>query len=103
MADNSKQEIKAATVIAPVPDKSNWEWVEVPEEDLFGEPHTGVSINFEKFGPGKHFVDPEKANEIRRLLNNRLRSDMRILQPAQDKKMQEIMERGGKIAAQPIR
>jgi len=77
-------------------DQSRYEWVEVPDEDLFGVAHTGVSINFEQFGPGRYFVDPEKAYEIRRLLKNRLRSDMRVLQPNRDKKMEEIMRRDGK-------
>jgi hypothetical protein len=89
-ADNSK------SVARPVVDKSNWEWVTVPEEDLFGEEHTGVSINFNQYGPGKHFVDPESAGEIRRLLDLRLRGDMRVLQPGRDKKMEEIMSRNGK-------
>jgi hypothetical protein len=79
-------------------DKANWEWVEVPDYDLFGEAHTGVSINFEQFGPGKYFVSPELATEIRRLLFNRLRGDMRVMQPNQDVKMAQIMQRGGKRA-----
>lgn len=80
-------------------DKSRYEWVEVPEEDLFGAPHTGVSINFEQFGPGRYFVDPEKADELNRLLKNRVRADMRVLQPNRDKKMAEIMARNGKPAS----
>lgn len=83
----STREEKAGT------DQSRFEWVEVPEEDLFGVPHTGVSINFEHFGPGRYFVDPEKADELNRLLKNRVRSDMRILQPNRDKKMEELMGR----------
>ena len=93
MADN-----RVATA-KPEIDKSKWEWVEVPEEDLFGEKHTGVSINFNHYESGKHLVDPETAGELRRLLNNRLRSDMRVLQPNRDKKMQEIVARGGKVVA----
>ncbi len=76
-------------------DQSRFEWVEVPEEDLFGAVHTGVSINFEHFGPGRYFVDPEKADELNRLLRNRVRADMRVLQPNRDKKMEEIMARNG--------
>jgi len=90
--------VKEAMASTATLDKSDWQWVEVPEEDLFGEKHTGVSINFEQFGPGRHFVSAEKAGEINRLLQNRVRSDMRILQPNQDKKMLEIMERNGKAA-----
>ena len=89
-ADNSK------AVVAK--DTSKYEYVEVPETDLFGEEHTGVSINFRQFGPGKHFVDPETAGEMRKLLEARLRGDMRVLQPNRDKKMDEIMARNGKRA-----
>jgi len=90
MADNSK------AVVAK--DTSKYEYVEVPETDLLGEEHTGVSINFRQFGPGKHFVDPETAGEMRKLLDARLRGDMRVLQPNRDKKMDEIMSRNGKRA-----
>lgn len=90
----SREEILKANA-----DKENWEWVEVPDFDLFGEAHTGVSINFEQFGPGKYFVSPELGAEIRRLLFNRLRGDMRVMQPNQDVKMAQIMQRGGKRAA----
>lgn len=92
MADNSK----AVFPKSVEHDTSKFEYVEVPETDLFGEEHTGVSINFRQFGPGKHFVDPETAQEIRRLLDLRLRGDMRVLQPTRDSKMYEIMTRNGK-------
>lgn len=83
-------------------DQSDWEWVEVPETDLFGEVHTGVSVNFEAYGPGKHLLPPHLAYEVRRLLDLRLRGDMRILQPRQDKKMFEMMQRAGKPAPRGI-
>jgi hypothetical protein len=76
-------------------DKSNWEYITVPDEDIFGDKHSGFSINFEHFGPGTHYVDPEKAKTLKVLLANRMRSDIRILQPNQDKKMLEVMERNG--------
>jgi alkylation response protein AidB-like acyl-CoA dehydrogenase len=84
----SSAEIKAANQ-----DKAQWEWVEVPDHDLFGEPHTGVSINFEQFGPGRYFVSPEMAGEIKRLLENRQRGDIRVLQPRQDVVMARIMSK----------
>ena len=77
-------------------DESNWEWVEVPETDLFDKPFGSVSINLIDYGPGKHFVRPDIAKEIRGLLRDRFRSDMRILRPTQDKRMLEIMARNGK-------
>ena len=79
-------------------DKSTFEYVEVPNEDLFDKPFGDVQINFTSYGPGKHFVDPVTAGEIRRLLKQRQQGDLRILRPTQDKKMAEIMNRNGKAA-----
>jgi hypothetical protein len=81
----------ATDVLKANEDKNNWEWVEVPDVDLFGEEHTGVSVNFEAFTPGKYFVSPEMAGEIKRLLANRMRGDIRVLQPRQDAVMARIM------------
>jgi len=74
-------------------DKSLWEWVEVPDTDLFGESYGFVSVNFDQFGPGRYFVSPEMAFEIKRLVRNRLRGDMRVLQPNKDVKMAQIMSK----------
>src|SRR6266852_7897454 len=74
----------AQDVLKANEDKDNWEWVAVPDTDIFGEEHTGVSVNFEHFGPGKYFVSPEMAFELKRLLANRMRGDIRVLQPRQD-------------------
>ena len=87
----------APAVVAPnAADKSTWEYVEVPETDLFDKPFGSIQINFTDYGPGKHFVSAELAGEIRRLLKQRQQGDVRILRPTQDKKMQEIMARTGK-------
>ena len=81
----------ATEVLKANENKDNWEWVEIPDVDLFGEDHTGVSVNFEQFLPGKYFVSPEMASEVRRLLANRMRGDIRVLQPRQDAVMARIM------------
>jgi hypothetical protein len=81
----------AAEVIKANENQALWEWVEIPDNDIFGEPHTGVSVNFEQFLPGKHYVSPEMAHEIKRLLDNRMRGDIRVLQPRQDAVMARIM------------
>ena len=83
----------AAEVLKANENKDNWVWVEVPDTDLFGEAHTGVSINFNQFGPGKYFVSPEMGAEITRLLANRQRGDIRVLQPRQDAVMARIMSK----------
>ena len=96
--DNVGAELKAKTAVAEIPEdpKKNWEWVEVPDEDLFGVEHNGITINFEKYGPGKHFVSPKIAKELKLRLKLDQRAQIRILQPNVDKKMQEIMARDGK-------
>lgn len=88
---DAKAPLTSAEISASNEDKNNWEWVEVPDVDLFGEGHTGVSVNFEHFGPGKYFVSPEMSGEIKRLLANRMRGDIRVLQPRQDVIMAQIM------------
>lgn len=90
--DNSTPEVS-------VDPKANWEYVEIPGEDLFGEEHNGISINFEKFGPGRHFVSPTIAKELKIRLKEDQRAQIRILQPNVDRKMQEIMARNGKRAS----
>jgi hypothetical protein len=92
-------------------DKSNWEWVTVPAKDLFGDAHTGVSINFEKFGPeldeegqptgkpGKYFIDPVKAETVRKLLDQYHVAQMRIMQRQPDLEMAKVMNRGSKLGA----
>lgn len=83
----------AEAVLKANEDKALWEWVEIPDHDLFGEPHTGVSVNFQQFLPGRYFVSPEMASEVRRLLENRQRGDIRVLQPRQDVVMARIMSK----------
>jgi hypothetical protein len=57
MADNSKAVVVEATKpvlnetqqrIEDARDKANWEWITVPEHNLFGQVHDGVSLNFVK-------------------------------------------------------
>jgi hypothetical protein len=83
--------VTAADVLKANEDKNNWVWVEIPDHDIFGEEHTGVSVNFQAFTPGKYFVSPEMGFEINRLLDNRMRGDIRVLQPRQDAIMARIM------------
>lgn len=91
--NETEQRIEAAK------DKANWEWVTVPEHDLFGKANEGVSVNFEKFGPGKHFVNPLLAEQIRTLVEGALRAEMRIMQPQTDPRYNEIMKKMGRTPA----
>jgi len=79
-----------------VANEENWEYVDIPETDLFDQPFGYISINLEQYGPGRHFVDPDVAGELRRILKVRTQSDLRIYRPTADKKMLEIMARQGK-------
>jgi hypothetical protein len=77
-------------------DESNWEWVTIPTEDLFGKPYDGIIINLQKYGPGKHFVDPDLAAELKRIMEVRNESDLRVYRPQEDKKMKRMMALQGK-------
>lgn len=102
---------KVAVVPKAEVDKSTWEWVTVPATDLFGDAHTGVSINFEKFTPeldaegqptgneGKYFIDPVKAGTVRKLLAQYHQAQMRIMQRQPDLAMVKVMNRGSKLGA----
>ena len=79
-----------------VANEDNWEYVDVPSEDLFDQPYGYISINLEQYGPGRHFVDPDVAGELRRIIKLRQQSDLRVYRPTQDRKMMEIMARNGK-------
>jgi|SRR5208283_2557452 len=79
-----------------VANEENWEYVDIPDTDLFDQPFGYISINLEQYGPGRHFVDPDVAGELRRILKVRTQSDLRIYRPTADKKMLEIMARQGK-------
>ncbi len=83
-------------ILADNQNKDLWQWVEVPETDMFDDVHTGVNLNFVEYGPGKHFVNPETAGEIRRLLAIRAKADLRVLSPKPDALMKKIMNRGSK-------
>jgi hypothetical protein len=80
-------------ILADNKDKSLWQWVEVPDVDGFGDVHNGVTINFQKYGPGRHFVNPELAGEIKRLLLENVRAEIRIHSPKQDPKMMAQMRK----------
>src|SRR5258708_14324535 len=106
MADNGKVETPVKPVlnatqqrIEDARDKANWEWVVVPEKDLFGKPHLGVSHNFNKYGPGRHFLDPVTAEQIRTQVANGLAGEMRIMQSQTDPLYASFIKQQGHAAA----
>lgn len=108
MADNGRVEANEAPKrvlnetqqrIEDAKDKANWEWVVVPEHDLFGKPHKGVYHNFNHYAPGRHFLDPVTAEQVRTSVDNGLRSEMRVMQPQTDPRYSEIMKKMGRTPA----
>lgn len=67
------------------PDRSDWEYVTIPEKDMYNKPFQGIGLNGYKFERGKrYFVAPEVATELRRILDVAQRADIRILQSHPD-------------------
>lgn len=79
-------------------DKSKWEYVEVPGEDFFERPFDGVDVNGNKFGPGKHFVEPVLAGEIRDILKRWTRQQRRILSSSPDMAARRVADSLGNSA-----
>lgn len=82
-------------VVATVVDKSQHEYVTVPEKDLFDQPHPGVGINFEHYGPGKHLLDPARASTVKDRLFQFQRQQIRLLQPGRDLKALKDLDNTG--------
>lgn len=78
-------------------DQSTWEWVEVPETDMFDYRMDPVQINRRDFGPGRHLVPPIIASQIRERLKAKELEDIRVLSPR--KQLKALIElakaRGG--------
>lgn len=87
MADNQKAEIIGGPGISS--DRSNWEYVSIPEYDIFDKPHQGAAINLQRFTRGKtYFMPPDWAGELRSILAKMNKADIRILQSSPDLKGQ---------------
>ena len=69
--------------------KSEWEYVEIPSEDLHAYQYPSIMINQDKFEPGKkYFVPPILAGEIRRIMK---RFEIECLALLQPKKRQQAL------------
>jgi hypothetical protein len=78
-------------------------YVEVPSEDMFDMIHPDIIINGRHYKPGKHFVEPELAGEIKRLVDTFNKGQVRLLRPSADRKAlnntsQEAHRKGGQYA-----
>lgn len=77
-------------------DRSAWEYVTLPESDIFDKPHQGAAINQQRFFRGKtYFMPPDWAAELRRILEVMQKADIRILQSTPDRKAIREMSRDG--------
>ena len=79
-------------------DKSKWEYVEIPAEDFFERPFEGIDVNGNKFGPGKHFVEPVLAGEIRQILKRWQKGQRRIMSSAPDMAARRVADQLGNSA-----
>lgn len=85
---------KATTYAGPTThkDKKDWEYVTIPEKDLFDNKNPGFDINTYHFDAGTHFVPPDLASEIKRIVQVAMDADIRILQPK--KHLKSLIESG---------
>lgn len=66
--------------------QSEWVYMEIPEIDFLGGRHSGVTLNGTYYGPGKHFVPPDIAEECRRIIRKKDEADVHLNQPTRDLK-----------------
>lgn len=71
-------------------DKKFWRYVVVPAEDALGDTHSGVTLNGVHYAAGRHFLPPQIADEVERILQMANRATLRIVQPRRD---EEAMRR----------
>lgn len=71
-----------------------WEFVEVPETDLYDYKFEGFWINGTHFKPGKHLLPPDWANEAKRILKVWEVGNRRMLRPTPHKTTLDEVQRG---------
>lgn len=80
-------------------DTSKYEYVSIPEFDIYNKPHQGVAINGQKLMRGvKYFMPPEYAKEVRERLAINEKADRRLLQDTPDVKAVNDQMRSGTAA-----
>lgn len=62
--------------------KDKWQYITIPEKDIYDHPFGSLAINEHVFEAGmKHFVPPDIAKELQRLITTREAYLMQLLQP----------------------
>lgn len=92
--------IKKAVDVAAVEEQEvrtepEFEYVQIPEKDLFGFKFHGVRINQDHYGPGTHKVAPVVAAEIRRIVSAAEQSDLRVMSPSINPDVARILSTRG--------
>ena len=65
--------------------KADWEYVTIPETDLYDEPHPSIWNNRREFAPGTHHLSPEMAADLKDRLKVFAASQRRILRGTPDR------------------
>ena len=86
--------IDLAEVKAPTSSEDVYEYVTIPERDLFDMPHPNIQINETRYGPGKHYVAKQVADVLKDRLQQYEMSNVRLMRPVRDHKAEQLMQRG---------
>ena len=70
-------------------------WVEVPEKDIYEFPFPTIRINLDAYGPGRHYVTSDVADEIEDRVRARMKHDLRCMQRNPDIITLDTMTRFG--------
>lgn len=73
-----------AVATTPVASEPQFEYVTIPDKDLFDFPHPGIGLNREHYGPGTHKLPLDIAREVKTRLAIFEAQNIRILQPRKD-------------------
>jgi virulence-associated protein VagC len=77
--------VKEAEKALPVEEQEpDFEYVTIPERDMFDLPHPGIGNNREHFGPGTHKLPKDVAFDVKERLRIFEAQNIRILQPRKD-------------------
>jgi len=79
----------------PDPTKADWEYVTIPEIDLYDQPHPSLWNNRKEFKPGTHLVPPDLARSLKDRLSAFDESQRRIYRGTSDRKTVRQIGKGG--------
>lgn len=68
------------------PAKEQYEYITIPDRDLFDNPMHSFWLNKNEYKPGTHFVPAPVAAHLRERLEIFNRQQIRLMQPGVDKK-----------------